>query len=186
MGEIAHELAVLVRSDLELTAAQRAPELRQLTVDVAAACVAGAAGFLALAAATAAAILGLAQAMSAWGAALVVAGTWVVVTVVMLRLGHVDRLRARFAEGSEEPAIAAARAEHSDAEQAIKAASSRLARAIVRETAEREVKSVVAAEQRIAETVERDVESILRELVSALSVPEKAGGFLGRITRRGP
>ena len=45
--------------------------------------------------------------------------------------------------------------------------------------------AVVEAEQRIADTVERDVESILRDLVGALSVPEKAGGFLGRLTGRG-
>ena len=185
LGELAHELAILVRSDLELAAAQRAPELRQVTLDVAAAFAAAAAALLALAVASAAAILGLDHVMSAWGAALVVAGAWAVVTLVLLRLGHVDRLRKRFAEGSEGQAVAAATAARNEAEQAIKAAASRLARALVRETAAREMHQVVEAEQRIAETVERDVEAILRELVGALSVPEKAGTFLSRITRRG-
>ncbi len=185
LGEVAHQLTILIRSDLELAAAERAPEVREAVVDTAAAGAAAAAALLAFAAVSWAAVLGLSHVMASWGAALVVAGVWALVTLLLLRMGGVVRLRARLAPGGHEPAIAAARHARADAEKAIRDAAGRLGRAVVREAAQHEMGAVVEAEQRIADTVERDVESILRDLVGALSVPEKAGGFLGRLTGRG-
>jgi putative superfamily III holin-X len=185
LGELAHQFAVLIRCDLELTAAERAPELRQFAVDVGAVAAAASAALLAFATLSAAAVLGLAHAVSAWVAALIVGGAWCLVTVLMLRLGHVDRLRKRLASGGHEDAVAAARVARKEAEDAIKVAAARLAHVMVRQTAAHEVEAVVAAEKRIADHVERDVEAILRELVGALSIPEKAGGFMGRLKGRG-
>ena len=185
LGEVAHQLTILIRSDLELAAAERAPEVREAVVDTAAAGAAAAAALLAFAAVSWAAVLGLSHVMASWGAALVVAGVWALVTLLLLRMGGVVRLRARLAPGGHESAIAAARLARADAEKAIRDAAGRLGRAVVRDAAQHEMGAVVEAEQRIADTVERDVESILRDLVGALSVPEKAGGFLGRLTGRG-
>jgi hypothetical protein len=184
LGEIAHQLTVLMRSDFQLAAAERAPEIRQGARDVSTAAVAAAAALLGFAAASWAAVLGLSHVMASWGAALVVAGVWALVTVLLLRSSGVMRLKARVAPEGQEQALAAARAARADAERAITAAAAKLGRALMRETAGHEMKSIVAAEQRIADTVERDIESILRDLVGALSVPDKAGSFFGRLTRR--
>jgi hypothetical protein len=181
LGEVAHELTVLIRSDLELAAAQRAPEVREVVGDVAATGIAAAAALLAFAAVSWAAVLGLSHAMASWGAALVVAGVWALVTLILLRMGHVARLRGRLSPESQGQALASARAARDEAEQKLKVASGQLGRAVVREAAQHELGAVVAAEQRIADTVERDVEAILRDLVGALSMPEKAGSFLDRI-----
>jgi hypothetical protein len=185
LGELAHQFAVLVRCDLELTAAERAPELRQIGMEVGAVAAAGAAALLAFGTMSAAAVLGLAHAVSAWAAALFVGLGWCLVALLLLRLGGIARLRQRLAEGKQEQAIAAARQARKEAEDAIKVAAGKLAHAMVRQTAAHEVDAVVAAEKRLAEHVERDVEQILRELVTALSIPDKAGSFLGRIKGRG-
>jgi putative superfamily III holin-X len=185
LGEVAHHLTVLIRSDLELAAAQRAPEIREVVLDTAAAGAAAAAALLAFAAASWAAVLGLSHAMASWGAALVVAGAWALVTLILLRTGGVTRLRGRLSPGQQEQSLVAARRTRDEAEQAIKVAAGQLGRAVVRETAEHEMGAIVEAEQRIADTVERDVEAILRDLVTALSVPERAGSFLGRLKNRG-
>ena len=118
--------------------------------------------------------------MASWGAALVVAGAWALVTLILLRMGDVARLRGRLAPRARSRR-SPRRGSRDEAEQTIKVASGQLGRAVVRDAAEHEMGAVVAAEQRIADTVERDVESILRDLVGALSMPEKAGSFLGRI-----
>jgi hypothetical protein len=65
-AELVHEVSVLVRKDLELAAVQRAPELRELGMDVAAALVAAAALFLTLGALSWAAYQGLATAFEPW------------------------------------------------------------------------------------------------------------------------
>jgi len=184
LGEVAHELTVLIRSDFELAATQRAPEFKQIAAEAAAAGAAVAAALLAFAAVSWAAVLGLSHVMASWGAALVVAGTWTLVTVVLLRIGHVARLRERLGPEGQEQAVAAATTTRAEAEQAMKVAAGRLARALMRDTAKHEIESIVAAEHRIADTVERDVEAILRDLVSVLAMPDKAGAFLGRLTGR--
>jgi hypothetical protein len=185
LAEVAHQLTVLIRSDLELAAAERAPEIREVVVDTATAGAAAAAGLLAFAAVSWAGVLGLSHVMASWGAALVVAAVWALVALLLVRMGRVTRLRGRLAAGGQSQTIAAARLARADAEQAIKVAAGQLGRAVVRETAEHEMGAVVEAEQRIADTVERDVEAILRDLVSALSMPDKAGSFLNRLTGRG-
>ena len=181
LGEVARELTILIRSDLELAAAQRSPEVREVVGDVAATGIAAAAALLAFAALSSAAVLGLSHAMASWGAALVVAGVWALVTLILLRMGNLARLRGRLSPESQGQALASARAARDEAEQKIKVASGQLGRAVVREATQHEMATIVQAEQRIADTVERDVEAILRDLVGALSVPEKAGSFLGRI-----
>ena len=59
VGDLAHHLSVLVRKDLELAAVQRAPEIRQLAIEVAAALAAAVALFLTLGALSWAAFQGL-------------------------------------------------------------------------------------------------------------------------------
>ena len=182
LGEVAHELTVLIRSDLELAAAQRAPEVREVVGDVAATGIAAAAALLAFAAVSWAAVLGLSHAMASWGAALVVAGVWALVTLILLRMGHVARLRGRLSPESQGQATrlgaGCPRRRGAEASRSPRASSGARSSARLRE---HELGAVVAAEQRIADTVERDVEAILRDLVGALSMPEKAGSFLDRI-----
>src|SRR4051812_21207182 len=83
-GELVHRLSLLVRKDLELAAVERAAQLRQLAIEVAAALVAAVALFLTLGALSWAAFQGLAVAFEPWTAALIVAAGWTLVSILAL------------------------------------------------------------------------------------------------------
>jgi len=178
LGELAHELSLLVRSDLELAAAQRGPELREVATELAAVSAAAAASLLALAALSWAAIQGLTLAFPSWLAALLVALGWVAVAALLLRIDHPRRLQRRLQAETQEQAIAAAREHRIEAEQAMRTTARNLGRAVAREIGERELRAIAAVEDRLVHAAERDVEAVLKELVNLVRSPGRAGKSL--------
>ena len=139
MGELVHEVTVLVRKDLELAAVQRAPQLRELGMDVAAALIAAAALFLTLAALSWAAFQGLAVAFKPWTAALIVAAAWTTISVLAIStIGDPRGLLRRLGERSHEDALADALAERELAQQAVHTTAAALRQELRREARERE------------------------------------------------
>jgi hypothetical protein len=71
--------------------------------------------------------------------------------------------------------MAAARADRGKAEADVRAAAERLTRAISVELHAREARAIVAGEKRIVGAAERDAEVVLKELMSVLAAPGRAG-----------
>lgn len=185
LGELAHELSLLVRSDLELAAAEHGPQVRQVAMELGVALAAGAALLLALAAASWAAIQGLALAIPSWSASLIVALVWAVVAGLLVRLDHPRRLLHRLEEETSSRAIESAELRRSEAEQSVKATAERLGETVAREAAEREMKAGASAAERLAGAAEQEAEDVVKELLAALLAPGRAGiSLLERIVGR--
>ena len=175
LGDLAHELSHLVRTELEVAAADRGPWLQRVGVELAAALAAALALLLTLAAASWAAIEALRLVLPDWLAALAVAAVWGVITTLLLRVDHPRRLWRRFTGKTHEQAMAAARADRGKAEADVRAAAERLTRAISVELHAREARAIVAGEKRIVGAAERDAEVVFKELMSVLAAPGRAG-----------
>ena len=175
LGELAHELSHLVRTELEVAAADRGPWLQRVGVELAAALAAALALLLTLAAASWAAIEALRLVLPDWLAALAVAAVWGVITTLLLRVDHPRRLWRRFTGKTHEQAMAAARADRGKAEADVRAAAERLTRAISVELHAREARAIIAGEKRIVGVAERDAEVVFKELMSVLAAPGRAG-----------
>jgi len=176
LEELVHEVTVLVRKDLELAAVQRAPEIRRLGGDVAAALVAGAALFLTLGALSWAAFQGLAVAFEPWTAALIVAAGWTTISVLaLLTIGDPRGLLQRLGEGSHEKALADALIERELANQAVRATVKELRQELRREAHERERQLLSEAGHRVVHAAERDLEALLKEILGVLGVPGRVG-----------
>lgn len=187
LGQLAHELSLLVRSELELAAAQQGPQLRRVATELVAALAAGAALLLALAAASLAAIQGLTLAMPAWGASLIVAAAWAAVAGLLLRLDHPRRLQQRLAEDTRHDAIASAERRRNEAEEAVKGTVERLGRAVAREGAQSELDAGVSATERMAGAAEQGAEDLVKEVIDTLLASGKAGiSLVERIVSRQP
>jgi hypothetical protein len=170
LGELAHELSLLVRSDLELAVARRGPEIRRLAEELGATLAAGTAILLALAALSWAAVLGLALLVS-WFAPLVVAAAWLAAAVLLLRTERPRRLARRLYGQGRLDATASALADRRDAEAQLRTTARLLMRARARAAVGREVDSV-----------EHESELLLREVLTALAAPGRVGiDLLGRI-----
>ena len=176
-GELFHELSLLVRSDLEIAAVRRGPELRQLAVEVAAAVGAATAVVLALVALTIAAEVGLARATRPWIAALVVAGVWVGLAAWLISFDHPRAALRRLRHGPDPNALEEARRERRDLERNVRATAQELGRTLAREAAEREIEAA-------AHAAEHQMELFLRELRATLLAPGRAGiGLFERFVR---
>jgi hypothetical protein len=175
LGDLAHELSLLVKADIELAAAQHGPQLRELGVELSAAIAVSVAALLALAALSFAAIQALALVMPDWAAAAIVGVAWLVVAGLLLLLEHPRRLFLRLRQGTSADSLEAAMQRRKDAEDAVQATAQHLAEAVARETAERELRAGLSAAENLAETVEEEAEDLLKELVIALLAPGRAG-----------
>jgi putative superfamily III holin-X len=175
LGELAHELSQLVRTELEVAAADRGPWLQRVGVELAAALAAALALLLTLAAASWAAVEGLRLVLPDWLAALAVAALWGVLTMLLLRVDHPRRLWRRFTGQTHEQAIATARADRGKAEADVRAVAERLSGAISVELRAREARAIIAGEQRLVGAAERDAEVVFKELMSILAAPGRAG-----------
>jgi Putative Actinobacterial Holin-X, holin superfamily III len=175
LGQLAHELSVLVRRELELAAVQNAPQLRQVAIELAAALAAGAALLLACAALSLAAIQALSLVLPAWGASLVVALGWASIAALLVRHEHPRRLARRLTAGEHERSLEAAERERDQAERTVKATAERLGEAVAREAVERELKAGVTAAEHMAEVAEQEAEDLLKELIVAVLAPGRAG-----------
>jgi hypothetical protein len=175
LGELAHELSLLVRSELEVAAAERGPWLHKIAIEVAAALGAAVTMLFALAAVSWAAVEGLRLVLPGWLAALVVAAAWGVITALLLLVDHPRRLWRRLREQTHEQAMATALEDRSAAEADVRAAAERLSHAISVEMREREARAIIAGEKRLISAGERDAEVVFKELMSILSAPGRAG-----------
>ena len=178
LTELANELSQLFAAELELAAAARAPMLRQVAVEVAAAVCAAGAFLLMLAAATAAAIAGLALVLPTWLAALAVAGAWGVIGVLVASIDHPRRLWRRMRAQTGADGVAATLEARSAAEADLRETVVRLRHAMRAEMRARAVGSLVHGEQRFVAEGERDVEIVLKELLMVLTAPGRAGVLL--------
>ena len=111
LGELAHELSLLVRSELEVAAAERGPWLHRIAIELAASLGAAVAMLLALGAASLAAVEGLRLVLPGWLAALVVAVGWLGITALLLRVDHPRRLWRRLRQQTYEQTMATRDAE---------------------------------------------------------------------------
>jgi putative superfamily III holin-X len=175
LGEVAYELSLLVRSELEVAAAERGPWLHRIAIELAASLGAALALLLALGAASLAAVDALRLVLPGWLAALAVASGWGVITALLARVDHPRRLWRRLHHQTQEQAIAAAQEVRSSAEEDVRASAERLARAISAEMREREARAIIAGEGRLISAGERDAEVVLKELMSILTAPGRAG-----------
>ena len=71
--------------------------------------------------------------------------------------------------------MATALDDRSTAEADVRAAAERLSHAISAEMREREARAIIAGEKRIISAGERDAEVVLKELMSILAAPGRAG-----------
>lgn len=170
IGELAHELSLLIRSDVELSALERGSVLRNLAIEVAVALLAGFVFVLALAAAGWAVLLSLTNVVPREVAALLVAAGWLVVAVVLLRFGPTRRLWRRLHRETHEERVRSARRDRKAAERAVRETAGGLGHAMMREAREHEFRAAVSAAERVG-----------AELGRALNVPAKAGkNLLGK------
>jgi len=189
LAQLADELSLLLRSDLELAAAEHAPRLRRLALELAAVLPAALAAILALAALSWAGVQGLGRVMPSWCASLVVAACWGLASALMLAGDHPRRFLRRLAGGTSVEAVGHATAERAAAEQALRATAEELARAVAREAAERELHASVDGAEALVGSAEHEGEDLLKELLVSLLAPGKAGlslleEIVGRRSRR--
>ena len=185
LADLAHDVAVLLRRDLELGAVQHAAQLRQTAAELVVAMAAAAALLLGLAAASWAAVLGLASALPSWAAALIVAGAWILAGLLLLRHDHPRRLVRRLEHAASGQTLASAQARLADARRAVAETAERLGEAAAREAEERELRAGITAAERLGVNAEQDAEDVLREVVTLLMVPGKAGiSLLERLAGR--
>lgn len=175
LGELAHQLSLLLRSELEVAAAEREPWLHRIAIELAASLGAAVAMLLTLGAASLAAVEGLRLVLPGWLAALVVAVAWGGITALLLRVDHPRRLWRRLRAQTHEQAMATAYADRSTAEADVRATAEQLSHAISAEMRGREARAIIAGEERLISTGERDAEVVLKELMSILAAPGRAG-----------
>jgi len=175
LGELAHELSLLVRSELEVAAAERGPWLHRIAIELASSLGAAVTMLLALGAASLAAVEGLRLVLPGWLAALAVALAWAGITALLLRVDHPRRLWRRFREQTHEQTLATAYEDRTAAEADVRATAEGLSHAISAELREREARAIIAGEKRVITAGERDAEVLLKELMSILAAPGRAG-----------
>jgi signal transduction histidine kinase len=184
LGQLAHELSILVRSDVELAASRRLHRLRLILFELAALLAAAVAGFLALAALTWAAVRALDQVLPGWASALVAAGAWAGVSAALLALERSRHLLVALGERHHARLVASAEETRADAEQAVRRTAEQLARAVVREAARHELRTLEAAADEAVETAETDAGALLKDVVEALGAPARASLALLERNRR--
>lgn len=175
LGQLAQEISLLVRSDVELSVVQRIPEARRIARELTAALAVALAAILALGALTWAAVAALATVIPTWGAALVVAAAWAAVATLLLQLDHPRRLLARLRDEVTVDAIVRVDLERAEVERAMRTTAERLAEAIGREAVEREVRAPIDRAEQLLAAAGADTDDLARDLVAALLAPGKAG-----------
>lgn len=175
LGQLAEDLSLLVRGDLEVAAARRGPEARRLALEVACTLVVAAALLMALGSLTWAAALGLTSLVSDWAAALVLAGAWSLVAALLLRIDHPRRLLSRLVHDTRGDALAHALAERGDAERAMKATAERFGEAVAKAATERELRAPIDRAEHLLQATEREADDLARALAAALLAPGRVG-----------
>ncbi len=186
LGQLADELSQLVRSDVELAAAERMPEVRQTLGELAMAAAGLVALLFALAAASWGAALGLTHVIPGWSAALVVAGAWLIVAVVLFAREHPRKLLDRLSAEQHTKVMASNKVQRDQAEREIRETAELLAQALLREAEAQGLRAASSLAGRGVEEVEDETRHVLTELANALLAPGKAGlSMLDRLTGAG-
>jgi regulator of protease activity HflC (stomatin/prohibitin superfamily) len=174
LGQLAHELSVLVRADVELAAAEQLHTLRRLIVDAAVLVVAAVSALLALGGFTCAAVRGV-EGAAHWWAPLVVACGWLLVAVGLLALEHPRRLVRAARRERHEEIVEAQRRQRAEAERQIRETAEQLIGTAVRHAAARQLEEARKLAREQVERVEDEAGDLLSELVDAFSAPGRAG-----------
>jgi hypothetical protein len=178
LGQLAHELTRLMRTELELNQCEHAAARRERAIEIAALAGGAAAGLMAFVALTAATIRALEYVLSTWAAALVAAAAWGILAAVLLQAGKLPRLLARFDPSGDAANLERLRAQQKADEEAMRVAAGRFATAAARDA----VETAAAA---AGDAVEHEGELLIRELLGVLRSPGRAGiGVLGRLAGR--
>jgi Putative Actinobacterial Holin-X, holin superfamily III len=188
LGQLAHELSLLVRADVELAAAEQLHTLRRLTIDAAVLVVAAVSGLLAIGAFTWAAVRAVGGG-SQWDAPLIVGGGWLLVSIALLSLEHPRRLLRKGRRDRHEQIIQSQRRARDQAEQEIRQTSQHLVGAVLREATARELEQAASLAERELSQAEEEVRASLSDLVEAFTAPGRAGlSLLDRLigSNRGP
>jgi len=177
---------VLVRWELELSAARRAPQVRAASRDLAAAVVSAAGLFLALAVVTFAIEQGLTLVVRPWLAATLVAAGWVCIAGLLLGFDLPWRLKRRLETLDSKETLEAALAGRAQAEDAAREAAARFARSLADEVVKHERAQIAGGARQLGETAAHDADVALRDLLSALLAPGRAGiGLIESLAERG-
>jgi hypothetical protein len=167
-GQLTQDLAGLLREELEFAALERVPEVRMVLAELTAFAAVGVAGIFALAAATWAAGAGLAEAVPAWAAALIVAAVWAVVAGVLVlvlarRMARRDP-RLQWFLHPDPVAIEKAHDEaRTAAEQAVRESAARFAGAAVREIATGGLSAAKDEVEDVVDDVQDEVMDVIGE-----------------------
>jgi Putative Actinobacterial Holin-X, holin superfamily III len=206
LGELARELSVLVRRDLEVAVVERLATVRRALLDVAAVGVLAVAVLFSLASLSLAAGLAVAASLAAWQAALIIAAGWAALALIggaillrprlqpdereelygllqmLSKNHHLDDLR-REREGARD-----------DAEREMRQSSAALVTTLLDEATEHQVKALPGVAKREAERLETEAAELLEQRLPLLVAPARVGrkalGFsartLGRRSRDQP
>lgn len=185
LGTLTHEVALLLRADMELAASQRRPELNQLAAEGSMALAAGLAALLGLGMLSWAAVDLLSGLLQTWAAQLIVASGWAAAALYLLRRGQVSQLRRRWGAASLSQRAKSAERTRREMELAVRVTAEKLVSALAREALAAEVHAGLAAERQIVAAVENDAVALVREIVTLLSAPGRAGvSMLGKLVDR--
>jgi Putative Actinobacterial Holin-X, holin superfamily III len=187
LGQLARELSVLVRRDLEVAGAERLATVRRAALDLGIVSVLAGAVVFAFAALSVSAGYALAAVVSAWLAALIVAAAWASIALVgaaillrprlqprqreelygLLRMlskdHHLDELRRDREEARDE------------AEREMRQSSAALVTTVLDEAAEHQMKALPAAAKREAERLETEAAELLEDRMPLLVAPVRVG-----------
>jgi hypothetical protein len=142
--------------------------------------------FLALAVVTFAIEQALTLVVRPWLAAAIVAAAWVCVAGLLLGFDLPWRLKRRLDRLGTDEAIAEALAGRAAAEAEARDAAARFARSLAGEVARDERDELVRGAQHLREEAGHDAEVVLRDVVSALLKPGRAGiGLIESLADRG-
>jgi hypothetical protein len=187
LGELARELSVLVRRDLDVAAAERLAMVRRALLDLGVVVGIGAAAVFALATLSVAAGVALAGSISAWLAALIIATGWAAVAIagalILLRprmqprereelfgllqmlttTQHLDDLREAREDARDE------------AESEMRQTSASLVTSFLDDATEHQMKAVPAIAKREAERLEAEAAELLEHRLPLLVAPARVG-----------
>jgi Putative Actinobacterial Holin-X, holin superfamily III len=175
LGQLAHELSQLVRSDIELAATEQLPEARRALIELAVLAAGLVALVFALAAATWAAVRGLTLVIPGWSSPLVVAGAWLILAALLLAHDYPRRLLARLSAERHGRVIASSQVEREQAEQTIRSTAEQLAQALLREAETQGLHAASSLAKHGVNQAEAETRHLLTELADALLAPGKAG-----------
>jgi hypothetical protein len=182
VGQFAEDVSRLVRAEMEVTVAEHAGELQQLSLRLAAALGAVSALFLALAALSWTALAALMHVAPTWVAALVVAAVWSEASGALARWAHPRDVMALFSAQAGAAVTNSTRVRRNEAEVAVRGTAARLGVAFAHEMARSEWSAATGAEARVAAAIEHETDTVLKDVLAVVLAPGRAGvGLLERL-----